>query len=56
MIGDLVWGRMPGFPWWPSFVTRNPENIYKKPVAFAADWNNAEKFLTKLGFWPFGLV
>jgi len=33
MIGDLVWGRMPGFPWWPSFVTRNPENIYKKPVA-----------------------
>jgi len=33
MIGDLVWGRMPGFPWWPSFITRNPDNIFKKPVA-----------------------
>ena len=24
-VGDLVWGRMAGFPYWPSFVTRSPE-------------------------------
>jgi hypothetical protein len=24
-VGDLVWGRMAGFPFWPAFVTRSPE-------------------------------
>jgi len=32
-VGDLVWGRMPGFPFWPAFVTRSPQNIYRKEVA-----------------------
>ena len=30
LVGDLVWGRMPGFPFWPGFITRNPENIYTR--------------------------
>jgi len=30
LVGDLVWGRMPGFPFWPSFITRNPENQFKR--------------------------
>ena len=29
-LGDLVWGRMSGFPFWPSFVTRSPQGQYKK--------------------------
>ena len=32
-VGDLVWGRMPGFPFWPAFVTRNPDNIYRREMA-----------------------
>jgi len=32
-VGDLVWGRMPGFPFWPAFVTRNPDNIYRRELA-----------------------
>ena len=32
-VGDLVWGRMPGFPYWPAFVTRSPQNIYRKEIA-----------------------
>jgi len=31
-VGDLVWGRMPGFPFWPAFVTRSPQNIYRKEL------------------------
>lgn len=27
-VGDLVWGRMAGFPFWPSFVTRSPQGQY----------------------------
>ena len=30
LVGDLVWGRMPGFPFWPGFITRNPENVFKR--------------------------
>ena len=30
-MGDLVWGRMSGFPFWPSFVTRSPQGLCKKP-------------------------
>lgn len=29
-LGDLVWGRMQGFPFWPSFVTKSPQGLYKK--------------------------
>merc|ERR1719376_121495 len=29
-VGDLVWGRMPGFPFWPCFVTRSPQGQYCK--------------------------
>ena len=29
-LGDLVWGRMSGFPFWPSFVTKSPAGQYKK--------------------------
>ena len=29
-LGDLVWGRMSGFPFWPSFVTKSPQGQYKK--------------------------
>ena len=29
-VGDLVWGRMSGFPFWPSFVTKSPAGQYKK--------------------------
>ena len=32
-VGDLVWGRMPGFPYWPAFVTRSPQDIYRKEMA-----------------------
>lgn len=32
-VGDLVWGRMPGFPFWPAFVTRSPEGPYRKEQA-----------------------
>ena len=32
-VGDLVWGRMPGFPYWPAFVTRSPENVYRRELA-----------------------
>ena len=27
-VGDLVWGRMAGFPFWASFVTRSPQGQY----------------------------
>ena len=27
--GDLVWGRMSGFPHWPGFVTKSPQG--KRP-------------------------
>lgn len=27
-VGDLVWGRMAGFPFWPCFVTRSPQGQY----------------------------
>ena len=30
-MGDLVWGRMSGFPFWPSFVTKSPQGVCKKP-------------------------
>merc|ERR1719431_2028543 len=29
-IGDLVWGRMSGFPFWPSFVTKSPTGQFRK--------------------------
>lgn len=29
-LGDLVWGRMSGFPYWPAFVTRSPQGLYRK--------------------------
>jgi len=29
-IGDLVWGRMSGFPFWPSFVTKSPAGQYRR--------------------------
>ena len=29
-LGDLVWGRMQGFPFWPSFVTKSPQGLHKK--------------------------
>lgn len=32
-VGDLVWGRMPGFPFWPAFVTRSPEGSYNRVLA-----------------------
>jgi len=31
-VGDLVWGRMAGFPFWPSFVTRSPQGVYKREL------------------------
>ena len=29
-IGDLVWGRMSGFPFWPCFVTKSPTSQYRR--------------------------
>jgi hypothetical protein len=29
-LGRLVWGRMRGFPFWPGFVTRNPEGEFRR--------------------------
>ena len=29
-LGDVIWGRMSGFPFWPSFVTKSPQGPYKK--------------------------
>lgn len=29
-LGDLVWGRMSGFPFWPCFITRSPQGQFKK--------------------------
>jgi len=31
-VGDLVWGRMSGFPFWPSFVTRSPQGVFKRDL------------------------
>jgi len=31
-VGDLVWGRMSGFPFWPSFVTKSPQGNYKREM------------------------
>jgi len=28
--GDLVWGRMKGFPHWPAFITESPIGLFKK--------------------------
>ena len=30
-LGDLVWGRMSGYPFWPCFVTKCPKGTYKRP-------------------------
>jgi len=29
-VGDLVWGRMSGFPFWASFVTKSPLGQYRR--------------------------
>jgi len=29
-LGDVIWGRMSGFPFWPSFVTKSPQGPHKK--------------------------
>jgi len=29
-VGDLVWGRMSGFPFWPCFVTKSPTGQYRR--------------------------
>jgi len=32
-VGDLVWGRMAGFPFWSSFVTKSPQGQYRREGA-----------------------
>jgi hypothetical protein len=45
-VGDLVWGRMAGFPYWPSFVTRSPEGkIPSRVVDPDPDWIRIQRTL-----------
>jgi len=47
-IGDLVWARMKGFPFWPSFITTSPLGDYRQDNACGKisyhvqffNWNN----------------
>jgi hypothetical protein len=43
-IGDLVWGRMPGFPFWPAFITRSPEGLYTRPLANGKSTSHVQFF------------
>ena len=45
-LGDLVWGRMSGFPFWPCFITRSPQGQYKKVGA-----NGKENFHVQFFNW-----
>ena len=42
--GDLVWGRMHGFPYWPAFITRSPQGLYRRE-------GKAKKFLYHVQFF-----
>jgi len=44
-LGDLVWGRMSGFPFWPAFITRSPQGLYRKVG------NKPDKFLYHVQFF-----
>ena len=54
--GDLAWGRMPSFPYWPCFVTKCPTGEYKRKghkgkvvyhVQFF-DWNSQSGWVTSI--------
>jgi len=54
-LGDLAWGRMPGFPFWPCFVTESPEGRHcrggKGGLAYHVqffNWNDESGWVTKL--------
>ena len=36
-MGDLVWGKLTGYPFWPGFVTKCPEGRHKKPGPFGRE-------------------
>lgn len=29
-LGELIWGRMPGFSYWPCFVTKSPDGEHRR--------------------------
>ena len=57
-LGSLIWGRLPGFPYWPCFVTRSPENEYKRDFGKRSEyhvqffnWNDESGWVTKTLPW-----
>ncbi len=57
-LGGLVWGRMCGFPYWPCFITKNPDGEYKRKrgkgtsyhVQFF-NWNDESGWVSKILPW-----
>lgn len=59
-LGGLVWGRMAGFPYWPCFITKNPDGDFRrdlggtKRVEYHAqffNWNDESGWVTKILPW-----
>ena len=58
LLGSLVWGRMPGFPYWPCFITKSPSGIWKKTIgrrqeyhAQFFNWNNESGWISNALPW-----
>lgn len=60
-LGSLVWGRMKGFPFWPCFITRNPEGEFKRDFGYTGkrieyhaqffNWNDESGWVSKTMPW-----
>ncbi len=60
-LGSLVWGRMKGFPYWPCFITKNPDGEFKRDFGFNNkrveyhaqffNWNNESGWVSKTMPW-----
>ena len=58
LLGSLVWGRMPGFPYWPCFITKSPSGVWKKAIgrrheyhAQFFNWNNESGWISNAMPW-----
>ena len=57
-LGSLVWGRMAGFPYWPCFVTKNPEGEHRRRNAKGTlhhvqffNWNDESGWVSSAMPW-----
>jgi hypothetical protein len=57
-VGSLVWGRMCGYPYWPSFVTRSADGKFTRVVGKRSEthvqffnWNNESGWVNKVLPW-----